>query len=398
MKIPRLSEAPVSGNRLLIRLDLNVPIADGRVTSDARLLAALPTIECAFAQGAKSVLLASHLGRPPKGVNARTAPEYSLAPVARRLGELLAREVALIDLLIDGSIDGGETAQQLGPGGLGLLENVRFLPGETQNAPQLARQLAGMCDLFVMDAFATAHRAHASTTGVTEVARYACAGPLLIRELEALERVVEAPVRPFVAIIGGAKISTKLAVLERLSEISDTLVVGGAIATTLLAATGVSVGQSLLEASMLDEARRLLATARPLLPEDVLVADEVRAGATTRILPVDAIERHHRVVDIGPLSRARLRQTLLEAGCILWNGPLGVFEIDDFAAGTLHLARSVAESSAFSVVGGGDTLAALEKAGVAGDISCISTGGGALLEFVEGRTLPAIAALHTRTA
>ena len=388
MNIPSLSEVPIRAKRLLIREDLNVPIADGKVTSDARLLAAVPTIEYAFEQGAASVLLASHLGRPPKGRSPETAREFSLRPVAARLGELLGRDVALIERL--------EDAVKLESGGLGLLENVRFLPGETENESDLAYRLARLCDVFVMDAFATAHRAHASTAGIIDVAEIACAGPLLVRELEALEQLLENPARPFVAVIGGAKISSKLGVLDRLAELTDSLVVGGAIATTFLAAAGKAVGRSLIEASMLDEAKRLRGKCHPLLPDDVVVAEDVRDGVTTRIVPVDSIPNEEMVADIGPVSRARLAKTIQEAGTILWNGPVGVFEIDAFSAGTLHLARCVAESSAFSVAGGGDTLAAIEMADVADSISYISTGGGALLEFVEGRELPAIASLRAR--
>ncbi len=388
MKIPKLSEVPIRAKRLLIREDLNAPIAEGRVTSDARLLAALPTIEQAFDHGAKSVLLASHLGRPPEGASAQTTPEFSLRPVATRLSELLAREVLLIENLGD--------AENLNPGSLALLENLRFLPGETENSQEPARRLANLCDVFVMDAFATAHRAHASTAGVIEAAEIACAGPLLVRELEALERLLENPARPFVAVIGGAKISTKLGVLDRLAELTDSLVVGGAIATTFLAAAGKDVGRSLIEASMLDEAKRLREKCRPLLPDDVVVAEEVREDVTTRIVPVDHISKRDMVADIGPVSRTRLGKTLGEAGTILWNGPVGVFEIDAFSAGTLHLTRCVAESAAFSVVGGGDTLAAIEIANMRDSISYISTGGGALLEFVEGKELPAIASLRAR--
>ena len=388
MNIPRLSEVRVRGKRLLIREDLNAPISDGNVTSDARLLAALPTIEYAFEHGAASVLLASHLGRPPKGADPETAPEFSLGPVARRLEALLGREVLLIENL--------EDALKIAPGCLGLLENVRFLPGETDNDPELGHRLARLCDVFVMDAFATAHRAHASTAGAIEAAEIACAGPLLVRELEALEQLLENPARPLVAIIGGAKISSKLGVLDRLAELTDSLIVGGAIATTFLAAAGKKVGRSLIEASMLDEAKRLLEKCQPLLPDDVVVAEDVREGVPTRIVSVDAIPNLGKVSDIGPVSRARLAKTLEEAGTILWNGPVGVFEIGAFSAGTLHLARSVAASPAFSLAGGGDTLAAIEMADVGDSISYISTGGGALLEFVEGRELPAIASLRAR--
>ena len=387
MNIPSLLEHRVRDKRVLVREDLNAPIQDGRVTSDARLLAVLPTIEHLQAQGAASILLASHLGRPAKGDTPVTAPQYSLAPVASRLSELSGTQVQLLSL---------EDARTLSAGSIGLLENLRFLPGETDNDTALAQALAGLCDVFVMDAFATAHRAHASTAGVIDIAEVACAGPLLLRELDALSRLLEAPTRPLVAVIGGAKISTKLGVLDRLAELTDTLIVGGAIATTFLAAKGLDVGESLIEASMLDEAKRLLASCRMLLPVDVVVAREVRAGARTRTVPVEGIGTDDRVVDIGPNSRAQLRGAMNAVGTILWNGPLGVFEIDEFAAGTLHFAKSVATSGAFSLAGGGDTLAAIDKAGVAESISYISTGGGALLEFVEGRELPAIASLRAR--
>ena len=387
MNIPSLLEHRVRDKRVLVREDLNAPIQDGRVTSDARLLAVLPTIEHLQAQGAASILLASHLGRPAKGDTPVTAPQYSLAPVASRLSELSGTQVQLLSL---------EDARTLSAGSIGLLENLRFLPGETDNDTALAQALAGLCDVFVMDAFATAHRAHASTAGVIDVAKVACAGPLLLRELDALSRLLEAPTRPLVAVIGGAKISTKLGVLDRLAELTDTLIVGGAIATTFLAAKGLDVGKSLIEASMLDEAKRLLTSCRMLLPVDVVVAREVRAGARTRTVPVEGIGPDDRVVDIGPKSRAQLRGAMHAVGTILWNGPLGVFEIDEFAAGTLHFAKSVATSGAFSLAGGGDTLAAIDKAGVAESISYISTGGGALLEFVEGRELPAIASLRAR--
>ncbi|MCY4041975.1 MAG: phosphoglycerate kinase [Gammaproteobacteria bacterium] len=387
MDVPSVYALDIRGKRVLVREDLNAPVQDGRVTSDARLLAALPTIELLKKQGAARILLASHLGRPARGDTPATAPQFSLAPVAARLGELLGEQVDLVDM---------ESATVMQAGTIGLLENVRFQPGETDNDPALAEKLAGLCDVFVMDAFATAHRAHASTAGVIDVAEVACAGPLLLRELETLSELLEAPARPLVAVIGGAKISTKLGVLDRLAQLTDTLVVGGAIATTFLAAKGLNVGKSLIEASMLDEAERLLASSRMLLPVDVVVAREVRAGARTKTVPVEDIGEHDRVVDIGPNSRAQLRGAMNVVGTILWNGPLGVFEIDRFAAGTLHFARSVARSPAFSLAGGGDTLAAIDKAGVAKSISYISTGGGALLEFVEGRELPAIASLAAR--
>lgn len=388
MRIPSLSDVSIQNKRLLIREDLNAPIAEGRVTSDARLVAVLPTIEVALARGAKSIVLASHLGRPPKGANPDTAPEFSMLPVATRLSTLLGREVVFLSEL--------DEAAQLPSGTLALLENLRFLPGETENDTHLAKRLAALCDVFVMDAFASVHRAHASTAGVIQAADVACAGPLLVRELQALESILEAPTRPLVSIVGGAKISTKLGVLNRLAELSDKLVVGGAIANTFLAAAGYQVGKSLIEASMLEEARRLLSACDPLLPEDVLTAKQVTGDARVRNCPVDSIPRDEMVLDIGPVSRNRLREILLESGTILWNGPVGMFEIEAFSGGTLDLAHSVAESSAFSLAGGGDTLAAIDLAEVQDSISYISTGGGALLEFVQGKELPSLARLRSR--
>lgn len=387
MRIPSIFEVSVRGKRVLVREDLNAPVKDGKVTSDARLRAILPTIAHLKAEGAASILLTSHLGRPGQGDTARTAPEFSLVPVAMRLSQMLGQPVPLIEL---------ENAHDLAQGTVALLENVRFLAGETDNDAGLACKLAGLCNVFVMDAFATAHRAHASTAGVIEAAEVACAGPLLLGEVEALERILEAPSHPLVAIIGGAKISTKLGVLDRLSSLTDTLIVGGAIATTFLAAAGHTIGRSLIEAPMLAEATRLLEVCQPLLPEDVVVVSEVRAGAATRTVPIDKIDEQDMVVDIGPASRARLGETIEQAGTILWNGPVGVFEIDEFAAGTLELAKHVAKSPAYSLAGGGDTLAAIDKADVAESISYISTGGGAMLEYVEGRELPAIASLRAR--
>lgn len=388
MRIPSLSDVSIQNKRLLIREDLNAPIAEGRVTSDARLVAVLPTIEVALARGAKSIVLASHLGRPPKGASPDTAPEFSMLPVATRLSTLLGREVTFLSEL--------DEAAQLPSGTLALLENLRFLPGETENDTHLAKRLAALCDVFVMDAFASVHRAHASTAGVIQAADVACAGPLLVRELQALESILEAPTRPLVSIVGGAKISTKLGVLNRLAELSDKLVVGGAIANTFLAAAGYQVGKSLIEASMLEEARRLLSACDPLLPEDVLTAKQVTGDARVRNCPVDSIPRDEMVLDIGPVSRNRLREILLESGTILWNGPVGMFEIEAFSGGTLDLAHSVAESSAFSLAGGGDTLAAIDLAEVQDSISYISTGGGALLEFVQGKELPSLARLRSR--
>jgi len=383
-----MSELELAGRRVLIRADLNAPIEDGEVRSDARLRAVLPTLERALGQGAR-VILMSHLGRPEEG---RPDPKLSLAPVARRLGELLGREVRFATDWLDG-VD-------LAPGELVLAENVRFEVGEKKNDPKLARRMAALCDVFVMDAFGTAHRAQASTVGVAEHAPVACAGPLLMAELEALAGALEQPRRPLVAIVGGAKVSGKLGVLERLAAMVDTLILGGGIANTIIAASGFAVGRSLHEPDMLDFARRLLACefgrAAIPLPTDVVVATALDAGAEASTKPVAGVGPDEMILDIGPETARAHAAIVREAGTIVWNGPLGVFEIEQFAAGTRSLAESVAASDAFSIVGGGDTLAAIEQFGVADRISYISTGGGAFLEFLEGKELPAVAVLERR--
>ena len=386
----RMSGLDLAGKRVLIRVDLNAPIEDGRVRSDARLKAVLPTIELALDQGAR-VILMSHLGRPEEG---KPDPKYSLAPVAQRLSELLGREVRLVERWLDG-VD-------VGPGELVLAENVRFEAGEKKNDESLARRMAALCDVFVMDAFGTAHRAQASTVGVAEFAPVACAGPLLTAELDALAAATKSPRRPLVAIVGGAKVSGKLGVLKALAGLVDTLILGGGIANTIIAAAGHAVGRSLHEAEMLDFARDLIAgrfgDARVPVPGDVIVGKELSPKAKAAVRPVTAVAADEMILDIGPETAALYESIVAAAGTIVWNGPLGVFEIEQFAAGTRRLAEAVAASDAFSIVGGGDTLAAIEQFGVAGRISYISTGGGAFLEFLEGRELPAVAALERRAA
>jgi phosphoglycerate kinase len=383
-----MSALELKGRRVLIRADLNAPIEDGRVRSDARLRAELPTLNAAVAQGAR-VILMSHLGRPEEG---RSDPALSLKPVAERLGELLGRPVRLAPDWIDGV--------NVAPGEIVLTENVRFLKGEKKNDPALARRMAALCDVFVMDAFGTAHRAEASTVGVAEFAPIACAGPLLVAELEALAAAVGKPKRPLVAIVGGSKVSGKLEVLKSLVAQVDTLIPGGGIANTIMAAAGFTVGKSLHEGEMLGFARDLLAgkfgNAKIALPTDVVVATALSAEARASTRPAKDVAPDEMILDIGPATAAAYADIVRSAGTIVWNGPLGVFEIEQFASGTQSLAESVAASSAFSIVGGGDTLAAIEQFGVADRISYVSTGGGAFLEFLEGKELPAVAVLKRR--
>ena len=390
MTVINMLDLDLAGKRVLIREDLNVPVADGVVTSDARIRASLPTIEAALEAGA-AVMLVSHLGRPTEG---EPNPEFSLRPVAARLAELLGRDVPLVSDWIDG-VD-------VAPGSVVLLENVRFLPGEKKCDEALSRKMAALCDVYVMDAFGTAHRAQASTYGVAEFAPVACAGPLLVRELEALGRAMNNPARPFVAIVGGSKVSTKLTVLDALSKIVDSLIVGGGIANTFIAAAGHPVGKSLHEPDMLDTARDLAAggdgRAEIPMPTDVVVARDFAADAMPSIRRLDQVADDEMILDIGPETAKRFSAILASAGTIVWNGPVGVFEFDAFGAGTKTLAAAIAGSQAFSVAGGGDTLAAIDKYGVAERISYISTGGGAFLEFVEGKKLPAVAMLEKRAA
>ena len=390
MSVIAMTDVDLTGKRVLIREDLNVPIDDGVVTSDARILAALPTIEAALKAGA-AVMLMSHLGRPTEG---HSDDAFSLQPVANCLTDLLDRHVPLVKDWIDGvEVNGGDVV---------LLENVRFLNGEMASDEGLARKMAALCDVFVMDAFGTAHRAQASTYGVAEHAAIACAGPLLAAELKALAKALDNPSRPFVAIVGGSKVSTKLTVLDALADIVDCLIVGGGIANTFIAAAGHNVGKSLYEADMLDTARQLAANkddrASIPVPSDVVVAETFSADATATVRSVDAVSGDELILDIGPETAADFANILASAGTIIWNGPVGVFEFDQFGEGTRLLAEAIAESKAFSVAGGGDTLAAIDKYGVGDGISYISTGGGAFLEFVEGKPLPAVEILEKRAA
>jgi phosphoglycerate kinase len=384
-----MTDTDLRNKRVLIREDLNVPVQQGVVMSDARIRASLATIRYALDQHAR-VFVMSHLGRPQEGAE---DPALTLAPVAARLSELLGKPVPLRKNWIDG-VDSA-------PGSAVLCENVRFLKGEKKDDEQLARRMAALCEVFVMDAFGTAHRAEASTHGVARYARVACAGPLLVGELEALERALKDPARPLVAIVGGSKVSTKLMVLESLLDKVDQLIVGGGIANTFLAATGVDVGRSLCESEMLDVARRLIDKARARdaqipLPTDVVVGREFAATAHADVRPVGEVRRDEMILDIGPDTADRCSALLQAAGTIIWNGPVGVFEFEQFGEGTRAIAQAIARSKAFSLAGGGDTLAAIEKYGVEEGISYISTGGGAFLEFVEGKTLPAVAMLEER--
>jgi phosphoglycerate kinase len=384
-----MTDTDLRNKRVLIREDLNVPVQEGVVTSDARIRASLATIRYALDQHAR-VFIISHLGRPKEGAE---DPSLTLAPVATRLSELLGKPVPLRKNWIEG-ID-------CAPGSAVLCENVRFLKGEKSDDEALARRMAGLCEVFVMDAFGTAHRAEASTHGVARFAPVACAGPLLVGELEALERALKEPARPLVAIVGGSKVSTKLTVLESLLEKVDQLIVGGGIANTFLAATGVNVGKSLCETEMLDVAQRLMERARARgteipLPSDVVVAKEFAATAHADVRPVKDVRADEMILDIGPDTADHCSALLQAAGTTVWNGPVGVFEFDQFGEGTRHIAQAIARSKAFSLAGGGDTLAAIEKYGVEEGISYVSTGGGAFLEFVEGKTLPAVAVLEGR--
>jgi phosphoglycerate kinase len=391
IRVLRMNELDLAGKRVLIREDLNVPVHNGVVTSDARIRASLPTIEAAQKAGAR-VMLMSHLGRPEEGV---PNEEFSLAPVAARLSELMGRKVRFEREWL-----GGVSCE---PGEVVLLENVRFNKGEKKNKDELAQKMAALCDVYVMDAFATAHRAEASTHGVAKFAPVACAGPLLTNELDALEQALSNPKRPLVAIVAGSKVSTKLTVLENLLGKVDQLIVGGGIANTFLAAAGFAIGKSLHEADMVDTARGLLERSKATgagipLPSDVVVAKEFSAAAEADVKPVAKVAAGELILDIGPDTAERFAAALQGAGTIVWNGPVGVFEFDQFGEGTRTIAQAVARSPAFSIAGGGDTIAAIEKYGVAEDISYISTAGGAFLEFLEGKKLPAVEMLEQRAA
>lgn len=379
-----MNQLSLSDKRVLIREDLNVPIRDGRVANDARLRAAAPSINAAVDAGGR-VTVMSHLGRPIEG---EFDAQYSLAPVAEALSELMQMPVRLQSGWPSGAPELGE---------VWLLENVRFNEGEKANDDELAKRYAALCDVFVMDAFGTAHRAQASTHGVAKFAAEACAGPLLSGELEALARALSEPAVPMVAVVGGSKVSTKLAVLERLSEVCDQLVVGGGIANTFLAAAGYPVGKSLCETDLIPTAKALMSKTQIPLPIDVIVAKEFSETAEATVKLAAEVADDDMILDIGPLSQARMAEVLVAAGTILWNGPVGVFEFEAFSSGTLALANAVAESQGFSVAGGGDTLAAIDQFEIAEKVSYISTGGGAFLEFVEGKTLPAVAILEDQT-
>ena len=379
-----MTELDLAGKRVLIREDLNVPIKDGKVTSDARLKAAVPTIKAALSAGA-GVILMSHLGRPEEGLFDET---FSMAPVAAQLSALLDVSVPVVK--------DWQTAT-VAPGDVVLLENVRFNVGEKRNDDALAKQYAQLCDVFVMDAFGTAHRAQASTHGVGVHAGVACAGPLLAAELSALERALSAPAKPMVAIVGGSKVSTKLEVLEQLAERCDSLVVGGGIANTFLAAAGYPVGKSLCEHDLIDTARALMDKTSIPLPIDVVVASEFSDSAEATVKLAAEVGENDMILDIGPQSAAAIADKLHSAGTILWNGPVGVFEFDAFASGTQAVSEAVAKSGGFSLAGGGDTLAAIDKFKIADQVSYISTGGGAFLEYVEGKVLPAVAMLQQRS-
>ncbi len=391
MSVIRMSDLDLKGKRVLIRQDLNVPVENGRITSEQRITASLPTLKLALEKGA-SVLVASHLGRPKEG---SWSAEDSLAPVAARLSELLGRDVPLIRDWVDGVA--------LADGGIVLLENCRMNVGEAKDDEALAKKYAALCDVFVMDAFGTAHRAQASTHGVIRFARVAAGGPLLMAELDALAKALEHPARPLLAIVAGSKVSTKLTLLENLVDKVDQLIVGGGIANTFLAAAGYPVGKSLNEPDLIETANRITAAARARgadvpVPVDVVVASEFKADAPATVKLVADVGADDMILDIGPQTAARYAELIARAGTVVWNGPVGVFEFDAFGNGTETLARAIADSPAFSIAGGGDTLAAVDKYGIAEQVSYISTGGGAFLEFLEGKTLPAVVALAARGA
>ncbi len=391
MTVLKMTDLDLAGKRVLIREDLNVPLRDGAVADDTRLRAALPTIRHAADAGGR-VLLMSHLGRPTEG---EPDPQYSLAPVAAALGDLLGRPVRLVGDWLDGV--------ELADGEVALAENVRFNKGEKRDDEALAKRMAALCDVFVMDAFGTAHRAQASTHGVARFAPVACAGPLLVGELDALARALDAPARPMVAIVGGSKVSTKLTVLDSLSRVVDRLIVGGGIANTFIAAAGHNVGKSLYEADLVPEAQRLIAAARDAggeipVPTDVVCGKAFAADAEAEVKRVEEVADDDLIFDIGPATAQRLAASLAEAGTVVWNGPVGVFEFDQFGEGTRTIANAIAASAGFSIAGGGDTLAAIAKYGIGDRVSYISTGGGAFLEFLEGKTLPAVAMLEARAS
>ena len=384
MKVKLMTDLDLRGRRVLIREDLNVPLKEGRITSAARLKAAAPTIRYALDNGAQ-VIVMSHLGRPIEG---EFSSEFSLAPIANYLGKLLEQKVHLIRDWSDGSIVSNHR--------LVMLENVRFNIGEKSNSDSLARAYAELCDIFVMDAFGTAHRAQASTHGVAKYAPSVCAGPLLANELDALEQALASPTAPVAAIVGGSKVSTKLMVLKSLADKVDQLIVGGGIANTFLAAAGKPVGKSLFEADLIPAAQALMSKVNIPIPTDVIVGKEFSETAEAVIKLVDDVEEDDMIFDIGPESAKKLAEMITTMGTIIWNGPVGVFEFTQFSQGTEILAKAIANSDAFSIAGGGDTLAAVDKYNIADQVSYISTGGGAFLEYVEGKQLPAVAILQNR--
>ncbi|SBS36195.1 Phosphoglycerate kinase [Marinomonas aquimarina] len=385
MTVIKMTDLDLANKRVLIREDLNVPVKDGKVTSDARIRAALPTLKLALEAGAK-VIVMSHLGRPTEG---EYEEQYSMQPVADHLAGLLGQDVPLVKDWLDGvEVEAGQ---------LVLVENVRFNQGEKKDDEALSKKMAALCDVYVMDAFGTAHRAQASTHGVGKFAPVACAGPLLAAELEALEKALAKPARPMAAIVGGSKVSTKLTVLESLSDKVDQLIVGGGIANTFLAAAGFPVGKSLYEADLIPQAKALMEKVSIPLPEDVVVATEFAADAEATVKDAKDVGADDMILDIGPKAAAKLAGLLESAQTIIWNGPVGVFEFDQFGEGTKALSMAIANSEGFSIAGGGDTLAAVDKYAIAEQVSYISTGGGAFLEFVEGKVLPAVAMLESRT-
>jgi phosphoglycerate kinase len=390
MSVTNMTDLDLAGKRLLIRQDLNVPIKDGKVSSDKRIRASLPTIEHCIKAGAR-VMLMSHLGRPTEG---EPAAEFSLQPVADHLSTLLGKEVRLVT-------DYLENSPELADGDVVLLENCRFNVGEKKNDDALAKQYASLCDIYVMDAFGTAHRAQASTYGAGVYAPVACAGPLLAGELDALGKALDGPARPMAAIVGGSKVSTKLTVLDSLSSVVDQLIPGGGIANTFIAACGFNVGKSLYEADLIPEAKRLMEAAKAKggeipVPTDVVCGKEFSETAEAVVKKVEDVEDDDMIFDIGPDTAARFAAMMQEAGTIVWNGPVGVFEFDQFGEGTKTLGLAIAESNGFSIAGGGDTLAAVDKYNISEKISYISTGGGAFLEFLEGKKLPAVAMLEDK--
>jgi phosphoglycerate kinase len=389
MRIPKMSDLDLKGKRILIREDFNVPLKNGTITSDLRIRAALPTIKQALKAGGK-VMLMSHLGRPAEG---HFDENFSLAPIARQLSTLLKMEVPLISRWIDGV--------NMGDSQIVLLENVRFNHGETDNNVELAKKMAALCDIYVMDAFATSHRVESSTCGVVKYAKEACLGPLMLSELEALGKIMEKPAHPVVAIIGGSKVSTKLALLDSLAKKVDYLIIGGGIANTFLAAEGYTVGKSLYEPDLIDEAERLTIEAKKRdaeipLPIDVVVAERFSDEAEAYVRLVSQIDDNEKIFDMGPDTIKQFISIIKKAKTILWNGPIGAFEVEEFAKGTQAIAKAVAESKAFKVAGGGDTLAAIEKYNISNKIDYISTGGGAFLTILEGKKLPIIEALEER--